>query len=185
MFVVAYLSIQPLANLFSSKQLMNFSFDTLHLVNTYGSFASVTKERLEVVIEGTDEETLGSDTIWKEYQFKIKPGDPSRRHPIVSPYHYHLDWQMWFAALSTYHYQPWLLSFIEKLLENDKSACSLLEFNPFEEQGPRHIRALLYHYRFATREEQSKSGLRWIRSLKGEYFPPVGNTVQNINGNGL
>src|SRR4029078_5569363 len=36
--VVGLLSIQPAANLFSSRQVMNGSFDPFELVNTYGAF---------------------------------------------------------------------------------------------------------------------------------------------------
>ena len=46
--VVAYLSIQPALNLLSSRQLMNSSYDPLELVNTYGAFGTVGKERLTV-----------------------------------------------------------------------------------------------------------------------------------------
>src|SRR5436189_6159190 len=51
--LVVVLSYRPVRNLISSRQLMNFSFDPFHLVNTYGAFGSVTKERYEIVIEGT------------------------------------------------------------------------------------------------------------------------------------
>ena len=34
---------------------MNTSFDPLDLVNTYGAFGSVGKERYNVVFEGTDD----------------------------------------------------------------------------------------------------------------------------------
>ena len=55
------------------------SFNPLHLVNTYGAFGSVTRERHEVVVEGTDDAELTADTAWREYEFKGKPGDPRRR----------------------------------------------------------------------------------------------------------
>ena len=51
--VVALLSINPVANTFSRNQIMNTSFDPLHLVNTYGAFGTVGRERLNVVFEGT------------------------------------------------------------------------------------------------------------------------------------
>lgn len=53
--LVAVLSFRPARNLLSRHQLMNASFTPLHLVNTYGAFGSVGRERYEVVIEGTDE----------------------------------------------------------------------------------------------------------------------------------
>ena len=39
--LVAYLSIAPVANLISERQMMNTSFDRLSLVNTYGAFGAV------------------------------------------------------------------------------------------------------------------------------------------------
>ncbi|HEY0369232.1 MAG TPA: lipase maturation factor family protein, partial [Chthoniobacterales bacterium] len=39
--LVALLSIQPILNLFSSRQIMNTSFDPLEIVNTYGAFGAV------------------------------------------------------------------------------------------------------------------------------------------------
>ena len=49
--LVAVLSIQPIQNLLSSQQRMNTSYDPFHLVNSYGAFGSVGKERFECVIK--------------------------------------------------------------------------------------------------------------------------------------
>ncbi len=38
--LVAYLSIAPVLNLISERQMMNTSFDRLDLVNTYGAFGA-------------------------------------------------------------------------------------------------------------------------------------------------
>ena len=54
--VVALLSIGPVMNMLSPRQMMNASFDPLHLVNTYGAFGSITRERYEIVLEGTDDD---------------------------------------------------------------------------------------------------------------------------------
>src|SRR5438552_5228511 len=97
--LVVALSWRPARNLFSRRQLMNASFDPLHLVNTYGAFGAVTRERFEVVIKGTDAEYPDANAEWREYEFKGKPGDVNRRPCIVSPYHWRLDWQMWLVAL--------------------------------------------------------------------------------------
>src|SRR5207248_4878640 len=84
--LVAYLSIQPIANLISDRQMMNTSFDRLSLVNTYGAFGAVGKERDEIIFEGTRDAVITGDTQWKEYEFKAKPGDPNRRPPFIAPY---------------------------------------------------------------------------------------------------
>jgi hypothetical protein len=172
---VIVLSYWPVLNLLSRRQRMNTSFNRFHLVNTYGAFGSVTKARYEIVIEGTEEQAVRPGTKWTEYEFKAKPGDPRRRPRQIAPYHLRLDWLMWFAAMSpVYEYleHPWLIVFVQKLLENDAATLKLISGNPFSE-GPRIIRALLYRYRFATAKERRELGMWWIRTLDGEYLPPV------------
>src|SRR5437762_4650675 len=44
-FVVAVLSIAPVMNMLSPNQMMNSSFDPVHLVNTYGAFGGITRVR--------------------------------------------------------------------------------------------------------------------------------------------
>ena len=75
--LVGCLSISPVLNLFSGSQVMNRSFDPLNLVNTYGAFGSVGRERSEIVFEGTQDDLITSRTQWKEYEFPYKPGDPT------------------------------------------------------------------------------------------------------------
>lgn len=60
---------------------------------------SITKERTEVILQGTASPNASApDAVWEDYEFKCKPGDPWRRPCLISPYHYRLDWLMWFAA---------------------------------------------------------------------------------------
>ena len=63
---------------------------------------SVTKERTEVIIEATNSNVSDSKVVWKEYEFNCKPGNVFRRPCFISPYHYRLDWLMWFAAFQSY-----------------------------------------------------------------------------------
>ena len=169
--LVAVLSIAPVANLLSSRQVMNTSFNRLHLVNTYGAFGSVGQVRTEIVFEGTDESVLTDATRWKEYEFKAKPGDPHRRPVIVAPYQPRLDWQIWFAAMSTPEQYPWTLHFIRKLLHNDPGTLSLIANNPFPDRPPRYIRAQYYRYEFAPPGDPS--GAWWKRTLLGSWLPPL------------
>jgi hypothetical protein len=163
--LVAYLSIAPVRNLISSKQVMNTSFDPLHLVNTYGAFGSITKVRNEVILEGANDLT----GPWKEYEFKGKPGDVSKTPPWVSPYHYKLDWQMWFAAMTPYYYHPWILSLIGKILQNNTLVLDLMGPNPYPDHPPKYIRASLYEYRYTTLKEKNT----WKRTYVEEYLPPL------------
>ncbi|MBK9294737.1 MAG: lipase maturation factor family protein [Oligoflexia bacterium] len=158
------LSINTVKNFFSSRQVMNSSFDPLHLVNTYGAFGSVTPVRNEIIIEGSMD---GKE--WKEYEFKGKPGDIYKTPPLVSPYHYKLDWQMWFAAMGVYQHNPWFLNLCSKLLQNDSLALSLIQKAPFENKAPIYIRAHLYEYHFTEIGERGW----WKRRFVREYLPPI------------
>ena len=171
--LVAALSIRPIVNLISPRQAMNASFEPLHLVNTYGAFGSVSRERFEVVIEGTADSVVTPATTWREYEFKGKPGDPAHRPPIVAPYHLRLDWLMWFAGLSRGYAEPWIVPLVVRLLENDAPTISLIRTNPFPDRPPALIRAQLYEYTFTTAAEHKATGRWWTRELVGQYLPPL------------
>jgi hypothetical protein len=171
--LIAVLSYRPARNLVSRRQLMNASFDQLHLVNTYGAFGGITRVRREVIIEGTDDETVTETTQWREYEFKGKPGDVRRRPPQVAPYHLRLDWLMWFAGISPAYAQEWMGGLIVKLLENDRDTLKLLRRSPFPDAPPVFVRARLFTYRFTTREERARTGAWWERELAGELVRPA------------
>jgi hypothetical protein len=171
--VIVLLSYRPARNLLSRHQLMNTSFDPLHLVNTYGAFGSITKERYEIVVEGTDEAVITPSTKWREYEFKAKPGDVRRRPPQYAPYHLRLDWLMWFAAMSSPMYHKWFVPFVVKLLEADAPTLRLLRRDPFAGARPRFVRATLYLYRFTTPRERRETHAWWMRSRVEEYLRPV------------
>lgn len=169
--LVLVLSIQPVTNLISSEQVMNTSFDRLNLVNTYGAFGSVGKERLNVVFEGTDSEFPTSDSDWKPYPYKGLPVDPARRPRQIAPYQPRLDWQMWFAAMASPREYPWTVHLVWKLLHNDPGALSLFDGNPFPLHPPRFVRAVLYRYTFAP--PGNREGLWWEREKLGVWLPSL------------
>ncbi|MGV9801552.1 lipase maturation factor family protein [Mycobacterium sp. NPDC003449] len=171
--LVVCLSYWPVRNLASKRQRMNASYNSCHLVNSYGAFGAVGRARDEVVIEGTGESTLTEHTVWREYEFKGKPGDVHRRPRQFAPYHLRLDWLMWFAAISPSYAQPWLRTFLERLLQGDAPTLNLLRRNPFPEAPPRFVRARLYRYRFSTPHELRREHVWWHRTLLGDYVPPL------------
>jgi len=172
-FLVVVLSVKPVRNLVSRRQIMNTVYNRFHFVGTYGAFGGITRGRYEIVIEGTPETVITASTKWREYEFQGKPGDPSRMPPQIAPYHLRLDWLMWFAAMGSYHRHRWFIHLIAKLLQGDEAVIGLLKSNPFPDQPPRFIRAQLYLYRFSSWQERRKFGLWWIRELSGSYFPAV------------
>jgi hypothetical protein len=169
--VVGFLSIDPVANLFESRQAMNRSFDPLALVNTYGAFGSVGKERYEVVLEGTSDAAANAETQWREYELPCKPGDVHRRPCVTSPYHRRLDWQMWFAGFGSPRNQPWIVHLTYKLLKGERGVMGLFANDPFPDRPPRLVRASLYRYEF-TRPGDG-SGAWWRRTYVREYLKPL------------
>ncbi|HVW27449.1 MAG TPA: lipase maturation factor family protein [Polyangiaceae bacterium] len=179
------LSVPPALNFFSKRQLMNYSFNPLHLLNAYGAFGSVTRERYEIVVEGTTEAADGEmgAATWREYEFKAKPGDVTRRPPQVAPYHLRLDWLMWFLPFSatiidgslftSRSPERWFVRFVEKLLEGDRATLKLLRNDPFPKAPPARIRASFYRYEFTTAAERAATGAWWKRKHIGEFLPAV------------
>lgn len=171
--LLCVLSWQPLANLFSSNQLMNASFNRWHLVNAYGAFGSMTQVRRELIVEGTLSTDPSSENSWQPYEFKGKPGDVYRRAPQVAPYHLRLDWMMWFLALGSPD-QPWFARLLDKLLEGDPAIRRLLRTDPFDGQAPVLIRVRVFDYRYATPAERRETGQWWWRNELGTVVPPAG-----------
>ena len=163
----------PVRNMISRRQRMNMSFNPYHLVNTYGAFGSIGRTRREVVIEGTDDPEVTAKTVWKEYEFKGKPGAVRRVPAQWAPYHLRLDWLMWFAAISPHYAYPWLRPFMLRLLQNDRATLRLLRRNPFPGSPPRYVRAQLYRYRFTTAAELRRDHAWWHRTLESNYLRPM------------
>jgi hypothetical protein len=171
--IIGLLSIQPVLNMLSPNQIMNTSFeDPLNLVNSYGAFGSVGRERYNIVFEGTYDDIPTDSANWKAYPYKGLPTDPDQRPPQVAPYHLRFDWQMWFAAMGTPDDYPWTITLIAKLLHNDPGALSLFAANPFPDKPPLYIRAVLYRYSFAP---AGNSGHHWWtrRPIGAPWLPAM------------
>jgi hypothetical protein len=169
--VIALLSMRPAINMLSPRQIMNTSFDPLDLVNTYGAFGTVGKERFNVVFEGTLDNDTSDKANWKPYIYKGLPVLLDKHPPQVAPYQLRLDWQMWFASMSTPNEYPWTLHLVYKLLHNDPGAVSLFASDPFAGKAPRYIRAILYRYAFAL--PGNPQGLWWKRERIDTWLPPM------------
>jgi hypothetical protein len=169
--IVGILSIQPVVNMLSPEQIMNTSFDPLDLVNTYGAFGTVGKERFNVIFEGTMDDDSTDAANWKPYVYKGLPVLLDKRPPQIAPYQLRLDWQMWFAAMDTPDDYPWTLNLVWKLLHNDSNVVSLFAENPFPGKPPRYIRAVLYRYQFAQPGNPQK--LWWTRERLSIWLPAM------------
>jgi len=180
--LIGFLSIQPAVNMLSSRQIMNTSFDPLNLVNTYGAFGSVGKERMNVVFEGTMDSVPDDKANWKAYPYKGLPVALDKASPQIAPYQLRLDWEMWFAAMSTPDEYPWTMTLVSKLLHNDPGAVGLFAGNPFPGRPPRYIRAILYRYKFAP--PGNKEHQWWTRERIGDTWLPATSLQSYPNANG-
>ena len=166
--VIAIESVPVIANLASSHQAMNRSYDRFDLVNTYGAFGSVGMVRNELVIEGTRDADPATAT-WKAYELPCKPGDLARRPCILGPYHRRLDWLIWFAAMNDQPRDPWVIHLVYKLLDGDKTIRELFAVDPFEGAMPTYIRIRRFVYHLAP---WSADGW-WTRDSEELWLPPV------------
>jgi len=143
-------------------------FAPFYLTNTYGLFAVMTTVRHEIIVQGSNDRAQ-----WRDYEFKYKPGAVDRPPRWVAPHQPRLDWQMWFAALGSYHNNPWFVNFVFRLLQGSPDVLALLGRDPFSGAPPRYIRALFYDYTFTDFETRRRTGAWWKREPRGTYLPAV------------
>ncbi|MFO0722597.1 MAG: lipase maturation factor family protein [Myxococcota bacterium] len=167
--LIAALSLNPVANLWSGHQVMNTSFDPLALVNTYGAFGSVGKTRDELIIEGTLDDPEDPEAVWKAYELPCKPGDPLRRPCFTGPFQRRLDWQIWFAAMGSIEDEPWMANVVLKLLRGEPDIRRLFAQDPYPGKAPRAIRVERYRYDFAPLGQEAW----WIRERIGPWLPAL------------
>ncbi len=168
--VVGILSINPISNLVSSSQSMNRSFDPLHVVNTYGAFGSVERQRYEVIVQGSDADDPFEEEAYRDYELPCKPGPVDRKLCWITPYHRRLDWQMWFLPFGQADQNPWFIHFVTKILDGDPVIREQLAKDPFGGKPPRWVRAELYSYRY------SEGRAVWEREHVLNYLRPVGRS---------
>jgi len=143
-------------------------FRRWNLLHPYGLFVHMTTVRDEIIIEGSNDQKS-----WKAYEFRWKPGSLFRPPKCVAPHQPRLDWQMWFAALTHYQHNPWIIQLMHRLLEGSQEVLALLETNPFSESAPRYIRAKVYRYHFSDLKTKRKKKQWWTREFIGEYCPTL------------
>jgi hypothetical protein len=133
------------------------------IVNNYGPFAIMTKERPEIIVQGSND-----GIEWKTYKFNYKPVDLEQPLRWNIPHQPRLDWQMWFAALQPPSKVSWFNNFMVRLQQGSPSVLSLLDHNPFPNKSPQYVRALLYRYTYSTYQQRKKTGNIWQRQYLNE-----------------
>jgi len=107
---------------------------------------------------------------WTELQFRYKPGDVSRRPPIIAPYQPRLDWQMWFQALSPYP-DDWFDSLLNKIENGSPAVLALLDPSSLPNVKVDALRVRAYSYNFTTYGQPG-----WWRRTPVDEGADVGRT---------
>lgn len=125
---------------------------------------------------------------WTEVEFRYAPFKEWRPPRRTAPHQPRLDWQMWFAALGSYHHNPWLVHLLYKIVRGDANAAlDLLAWRPTD---AKYVRASLYHYDFtripspwaaASRapllncsvQQQGNCNNYWFRERVRDYVPTL------------
>jgi Lipase maturation factor len=194
LMLVMVLSWPVVANLLQlqgSKQVMNASFDPFRIVNTYGAFGSVGTSRYEAIIQ------VHNGTRWIEIELPCKPGDVRRRPCWCAPYHYRLDWNIWFLGFKPHpamlrQREAWMFSLLVKLLRGeatprpwldllDSTSSDLLRTQYYDRgSAPLMAKVDMYHYRMKKSLSalvrdywNGKDLVWWKRRFEESLIPPV------------
>lgn len=153
-----------------------------------GAFGSVGRARYEPIVS-----VSRNGTEWEELEFPCKPGNLQRRPCFCAPYHYRLDWNIWFIGFKPHERmlrsrESWLFKLLAKILSGhlgkwlnllDKSAEAVL-FGDGGDFKYMYAKVDMYHYRMAaplwdiigkimTRQEFAW----WVRTHEESLIPPV------------
>ena len=149
------------------------ALDTVRSINAYHLFAHMTLVRKEVVIEGS-----ADGESWEPYEFRFKPGDPSRPPPFVAPHQPRVDFQLWFLLLGGPPRALYFNRLLERLLTMPATVAPLFARDPFPETPPRLIRVAFYRYRFTDAATRRATGAWWSREPLGYSRPLAAGDVR-------
>ncbi len=144
------------------------ALDPFRIANQYGLFAVMTRGRYEIEFQGSND-----GDHWTAYPFRYKPQALNQPPGIYAPYQPRFDWNLWFASLGDWQQNEMVPLTEERLLVSSPAVLSLFRDNPFKDSPPRYVRAVLWQYRFTTREEKRETGDWWRREQMGLYAPEL------------
>jgi hypothetical protein len=144
------------------------ALEPFRIANQYGLFAVMTRGRYEIEFQGSSD-----GEKWTAYPFRYKPQALNQPPGIYAPYQPRFDWNLWFASLGQWREYPIVPNTEFRLLQNDKDVLSLFAGNPFSQQPPKQVRAVLWQYWFTSMAEKRATGMWWRRQLLGLYAPTL------------
>lgn len=144
------------------------ALEPFRIANQYGLFAVMTRARYEIEFQGSHD-----GRNWVVYAFRYKPQDPGQPPGWYAPYQPRFDWNLWFASLGPWRQSPFVMRTEELLLANDRAVLSLFAGNPFENDPPTQVRAVMRQYWFTDLETKRRTGRWWNRKDLGLYAPAL------------
>jgi len=142
--------------------------EPFRIANQYGLFAVMTHARYEIEFQGSRD-----GKTWIAYPFRYKPQNPAQAPGIYAPYQPRFEWNLWFASLGAWPQYRFVVWTEERLLSNDPDVLQLFAKNPFGDDPPAEVRAVIYQYWFTSMATKRKTGMWWRRALLGDYAPPL------------
>jgi hypothetical protein len=144
------------------------ALEPFRIANRYGLFAVMTRGRYEIEFQGSQD-----GRTWMPYPFRFKPQEVTEPPKIYAPYQPRFDWNLWFASLGSWREDTIVANTEIRLLTNQPGVLALFAGNPFAQQPPREVRAVLWQYWFTSLEEKRTHGLWWRRQFLGLYAPTL------------
>ncbi|HVN93244.1 MAG TPA: lipase maturation factor family protein [Terracidiphilus sp.] len=144
------------------------ALEPFRIANQYGLFAVMTRGRYEIEFQRSED-----GTNWTPYPFQYKPQALNEAPGIYAPYQPRFDWNLWFASLGDWRDNEIVPLTEERLLVGDRDVLTLFRSDPFAENPPRYVRAVLWQYWFTTEAQKRSSGDWWRREYLGLYAPEL------------
>lgn len=142
--------------------------EPFRVANHYGLFGRMTWKRYEIEFQGSND-----GVNWTPYPFRNKPQNPAEAPRIYAPYQPRFDWNLWFASLDYWRENPWVVRAEQLLLSNDPDVLALFAANPFPQNPPNQVRAVLWQYWFTDLPTKRATHLWWRRESMGLYAPAL------------
>ena len=151
------------------------ALEPFRFANQYGLFAVMTHERYEIEFQGSND-----GETWTPYPFRYKPQDPNRPPGVYAPYQPRFEWNLWFASLGSWRASDnqFVVLTEQRLLNASPPVLKLFAANPFPQDPPAIVRAVIWQYWFTDLATKRKTGAWWRRELLGLYAPPLQRTPQ-------
>ena len=138
---------------------------TLHAVNSYHLFASITRERIEPEFQtlAAGPADAAPDTAWTPHHMWHKPGDVNRPPDFVAPHQPRVDFRLWFYGLGFQRRAPAYVTALLERLCSDPDAVQQLFRAPLP-RNPAAVRIVYWQYWITSPDEERATGAWWRRA---------------------